>query len=193
MRNTLAISLSFLQIWKMSPLSRSETKLLYNTVYDKVVKTFVMHIINGCLAFVLTYCALSVGEFEIKWVFAFLSAFFSFVPVVSAWAIWLPSLIVAIARDGIFSSSWIMMTCCYLLYIACETIVWYASRIESQNPFMISSSIFMGIYTFGFYGLLVGPSVAGVSLVLLDIYQLYISDNDTKDMHARSRSNDHLE
>jgi predicted PurR-regulated permease PerM len=90
--------------------------------------------------------------------------------------VWLPALAWAIARDGFESEPWLVMLGIFLgLQIIIVPLVSMVIAVEKQNPTIINISLLLGFYAFGSYGVLLGPMVAGASLVILDLYKTYAS------------------
>ena len=76
------------------------------------------------------------------------------------------------AVHGVMSSSWMVMVALFVpLKIVINRATTGAINVQGQNPFVISTSIFMGVYAFGPYGVLIGPVFSGLTLLLFQIYK----------------------
>jgi predicted PurR-regulated permease PerM len=73
------------EIAALAPLDPGETNQMVASLYDKVVKTIGLTLIEAVLAFAATLFAFTMGGFKIKWVFAFAAGFLELIPFGTPW------------------------------------------------------------------------------------------------------------
>ena len=75
-------------IKKISPLSEEESTIVLESINSNIVKTLYYLISFGIVNFLTTTVTFYIVEFEIVFIFGFLSFFLSILPVISTWIIW---------------------------------------------------------------------------------------------------------
>jgi hypothetical protein len=158
----------------LSPLDAAENVQILSLLHEKVLKTFILSILLAISRFLIALGCFSYAGFEVIWVFSFASGFLAIVPILSSWLIWLPATIVLVARDGVWSTPWAVMVGAHLLAYSIDYLLYKLVGIDSQRPEIIGMAFVMGVYTFGAYGVLIGPLVSGALLALIDIYKVYL-------------------
>ena len=144
------------ELKNLSPLGSKETEAVVTSIYENVIKTFSYALLLAIVKFLITLVSFWFAEFEVIWVFAFVSGFLTIIPILSSWIIWLPATILLIARDGISSSSWIVMISLNISGIFLDNAI-YNLYFKDQKPEVIGMSIIFGMYTYGPQGVLFGP------------------------------------
>lgn len=162
----------------LSPLDAAENGMILTLLHEKVLKTFILSVLLAISRFLIALGCFSYAGFEVIWVFSFASGFLAIVPILSSWLIWLPATIVLVARDGVWSTPWAVMVGAHLLAYSIDYLLYKLVGIDSQRPEIIGMAFVMGVYTFGAYGVLVGPLVSGALLALVDIYKVYLPKQD---------------
>jgi len=133
-------------------------------------------------------------------VFAFVSGFLAIVPLLTSWLVWLPATLILIARDGVFSGGWVIMSGLHLAawmstsafynwagrhddrpqvlgygFAVCVLVVLSLFRSCMCVVFRIlcvfSMSIVLGLYAFGPYGAIWGPILYASLMALLMFYK----------------------
>lgn len=160
---------------RISPLSEQENTELLTSMNNGVVKTFQYAILVAFCRFAVTFVSFSLVGFKILWVFAFLSAFLSLIPVLSSWVVWVPASLYLLSQDGLWSWNWIIVSFSHVALIFLDSAV-HQKFFKGQQSTMLGIGIILGIYTYGWSGLIKGPLVFGVTLTLYEIYQRYMDD-----------------
>jgi hypothetical protein len=145
----------------LSPLDAAENVQILAQLHDKVLKTFILSVLLAISRFLIALGCFSYAGFDVIWVFSFASGFLAIVPILSSWLIWLPATIVLVARDGVWSTPWAVMVGAHLLAYSIDYLLYKLVGIDSQRPEIIGMAFVMGVYTFGAYGVLIGPLVVG--------------------------------
>jgi hypothetical protein len=127
------------------------------------------------------------ANFELIWIFSFLSGFLAMIPMFSSWIIWVPATIILIARDGVWTSSWVVMLALHMVAYFIDYVLYKLVGIDKQRPEVIGLAFIMGVYAFGWYGILMGPMVAGALLALLDIYKKYMPTENRVERNVTPR------
>jgi predicted PurR-regulated permease PerM len=73
------------EIAALAPLDPGETNQVVASLYEKVWKTIGLTLIEAVFAFAATLLAFSLGDFRIKWVFAFAAGFLELIPFGTPW------------------------------------------------------------------------------------------------------------
>eukprot|EP01080_Neovahlkampfia_damariscottae_P010259 gene10259-2678_t len=144
------------ELKNLSPLGSKETEAVVTSIYENVIKTFSYALLLAIVKFLITLVSFWIADFEVIWVFAFVSGFLTIIPILSSWIIWLPATVLIIARDGISSPSWIIMISLNISGIFIDNAI-YKVYFKDQKPELIGMSIIFGMYTWGPQGVLYGP------------------------------------
>lgn len=162
------------EIWKLSPFSSDETAALVHAINEKVSKTIGQSILKSMGGFWCTYLAFYSAGFHIKLIFAFIAGALELTPFTSPFLIWIPSLILSVAINGIYSYRTPIMLIFYLIdLLVINAQIDKLLDISEQNPTIMSMSVLLGAAAFGPIGVVLSPIVSGMSLVILDMYKKY--------------------
>eukprot|EP00823_Brevimastigomonas_motovehiculus_P006110 TRINITY_DN4857_c0_g1_i1.p1 TRINITY_DN4857_c0_g1~~TRINITY_DN4857_c0_g1_i1.p1 ORF type:complete len:450 (-),score=99.32 TRINITY_DN4857_c0_g1_i1:258-1493(-) len=157
----------FAQLLLLSPLEVKDTEDLYNNLYEKIGKALLLLTSSAICTFWTTFLGFYVAQTNVIWFFCFVSS----IPVLSGWAVWLPGTLYVIIRDGLFTIRWMVMLGMFIAgYYSTQKVQSFIG-IEQQSPFLIGLALFFGAYQYGVSGILVGPVIAGVALLLIGIYK----------------------
>jgi predicted PurR-regulated permease PerM len=161
------------QLSDLSPLTELESAKMMQRLNERVVMTFYYAALLSMVRFMVTLFSFWFVSFEILWIFAFLSGFLAIVPVLSSWLIWIPTTCFLMVRDGVTSYQWIFMLCMNIVPSLIDTYV-LLPYFEDQYPEILGLSIILGIYSFGWSGVLVGPLVFASSIGMIELYKNYM-------------------
>lgn len=168
------------------PLPTEEIRRIAGMVREKVVMTFKRSAVVAAVHFVATSFAFWCVGSEVVWVFAFLSAVLSILPVLSSWVVWFPAAIILVAKNGPLSTSWMVMVGVHVFAMLLDYMSYTMSGIDQEQPELIGLSLVLGIYAFGPYGVLFGPLVTSLMLSLIELYKVYVPEGMRG--HARRHS-----
>ncbi|KAL0478922.1 hypothetical protein AKO1_007835 [Acrasis kona] len=174
-----------------SPLTHSESEKIFASVTSKVVNTFNYACSLALCKFVVTWLTFYYSEFQIVYVFSFMSGFLSIVPIISSWVVWAPAAVFCVARDGLWSTSWLVIVLAHLGSIILDSVL-YTSFFKGdteQQPQVLGVSIILGVYAFGWTGVFKGPLSVGLTITLMRIYSEYISIAEKSEEDLRSGKN----
>lgn len=157
----------------LSPLTPGESKRLIGKLNERVVMTFYYAGLLAFVRFTVTLISFWMVQIEVLWIFAFLSGFLAIVPVFSSWLIWVPTTCFLMIRDGVWSYTWIFMLLVNLFPAVIDSYV-LLPIFEDQYPDILGLSIILGVYTFGWSGVLIGPLLFASSIGLKEIYKNYM-------------------
>jgi predicted PurR-regulated permease PerM len=187
------------ELHRLSPFDATENQLILSVLHDKVLKTFKLSLLLATFRFLVALACFTYAAFDVRWVFSFASGFLAIVPVLSSWLIWLPASIVLVARDGFWSTGWVVMVGAHMLAYVADYGLYSWVGVGDQKPEVIGMAFVMGVYAFGAYGVLIGPLVSGAMLALVDIYKVYLpppqddgGDDSELDRHAEAMTRDGL-
>ncbi len=165
------------QLRSYSPLTKTETKKIANSVASKVVNTFYYAMVLAACRFMTTWMTFYYSQFKIIWVFSFISGFLSIIPIISSWVVWIPAAIFCIARDGLWSTPWFVIVAAHMGLYAVDSWL-YTSFFKGdtdQRPEVLGVSIILGVYAFGWTGVFKGPLSIGLTITLMQIYKEYMT------------------
>jgi len=169
----------------LSPLSHSQERQILDKVktvaQSALLGTFLTAIAQGCVAGIAFSIAHLPGLF-----WGTMIAFASLIPVVGTALIWLPASLYLLL-SGHWGYSLFMFLWCAVLVGLIDNIVrplFMKGAGESMGTLVIFFSLFGGINYFGLIGILYGPLIVGLTIVVLYIYRLEFKDFLTHQDHS---------
>lgn len=166
----------------MAPITPKSKKLLVKETNSNIKALFLgqglVALVQGALGFI-GYFMFGINN-PLFW--GFVTAIFSFVPLVGAWFVWLPIGLAALVQGNSFGGVGVL--------------IWGAvivSQIDNVlRPFLVSSfskihflvvliGVFIGIQAFGLIGVILGPLLITLGITFAKIYYFeHIADKDVK-------------
>ncbi|MDD2524883.1 MAG: AI-2E family transporter [Bacteroidales bacterium] len=161
------------------PLSDENRKMLtnesFNMIYANSIGIPLMMTVQGCFA-IVGYLIFGVGN---PFFWGILTGFFSIIPIVGTTVIWLPLSIYMIATGytwmgiGLLAYGGLVITNVDNLF---RFIL--MKKIADVHPLITVLGVIFGLSLFGFWGIIFGPSLLSVFLLLLKTYRSeYIDTN----------------
>ncbi|MDD4637219.1 MAG: AI-2E family transporter [Bacteroidales bacterium] len=154
------------------PLSDENRKMLtdesFNMIYANSIGIPLMMTVQGCFA-ILGYFIFGVGD---PFFWGILTGFFSIIPIVGTTVIWLPLSIYMMATDnawmgiGLIAYGGLVITNVDNLF---RFIL--MKKIADVHPLITVLGVIFGLSLFGFWGIIFGPSLLSVFLLLVKTYR----------------------
>jgi predicted PurR-regulated permease PerM len=120
-----------------------------------------------------------------------LTAAASMVPVVGAAIVYIPVCIYMIA-EGNTGTGLGLAAYCLIVVGLTDNILRFTllKKLEDIHPLNTVFGIIMGMNLFGFMGLIFGPILISLTLLLIQVYRNEFSDDDTPDLQLPGKDND---
>lgn len=153
-------------------------KILYRILdaVKAVLKgNLVISILQGFnLAIILFFAGISSPIF-----YGSMGAFFSLIPVVGTAIIWLPAGLYLILYEGNFLSGFLVMLFSFSSYMILENFIKPSMLDRKLNihPFLLFLSLLGGIQEFGIMGVIIGPVMVTIIVILWDFWVYYRNEN----------------
>ncbi len=161
------------------PLSDSNKTMLanesFNMIYANSIGIPLMMTVQGCFAFI-GYLLFGVGD-PLFW--GILTGFLSIIPIVGTTAIWLPLSIYIIATGH----TWMgigLLGYGALVVSNMDNVFRFVlmKKIADVHPLITVLGVIFGLSLFGFWGIIFGPSLLSVFLLLVKTYRSEYLDSD---------------
>jgi len=153
------------------PLDEVHRERLFRTAHDvlfaSVYASFLIAILQGALGGLL-FWILGIRS-PVFW--GVVMAFFSLLPLVGAWVVWLPAA-VFLLLGGEVARGIILVVVGALVVGLVDNVMrpWLMSGRLQLNGLLVFVSILGGLVAFGAIGIIVGPMVLAIGLAVLDAY-----------------------
>jgi predicted PurR-regulated permease PerM len=125
----------------------------------------------------LTWLIFDIHNIRFVFLFSLISGILSLIPIISPWIILIPANFIyffdndlSIIHLGIFNISY------YLLISNVDSDI-YKKNVKGSDPYITGLSFVMGMYTFGFKGMIYGPVLLCFSITVMDIIRIIIKFN----------------
>ena len=102
-----------------------------------------------------------------------MSAYFSIVPLLGIWIIWIPAGIILIIQQEYWNSLIVILFHVITVYYLQPIIYSYIPG----NPYFVGLSIVLGITRFGVLGAIYGPLLAGFAITFFDLFSQFYFEN----------------
>lgn len=163
---------------KAFPFSEKNTDILLNefnsTVNTTLISAGVIAIIQGTL---LTATFLILG-IDGAFLWGFITAILSFLPVVGATIVWIPALIIQIAQQdytsaaGVFIGGMILSSIDNFIRPAIQ------KKVGQIHPLVSLIGVIIGLNLFGLLGIVIGPLLLSYVIIMAKMFnEEYMSDN----------------
>jgi len=137
-------------------VSETSKQIVYGALITSLV-TFVIALIGYYIAGVQFYAF-----------FAFVSALFTFIPIVGAVIVWLPLMIFEFSQGNIFAAIVVLITGLIISNLIDYFFrIWITGKKAKLHPVIILLGIFGGIPLFGVVGFIVGPLILSITAEIL--------------------------
>jgi len=135
-------------------LDSMETSI--KAIFESTVKMYAFHVL-------FTWLTFNLFGLDFVYISSFFSGAIAVLPFASPWVIAVPYSIQLLARGNIFTG---------ILFLFVHLAVWWQvddaiyRDIPNSHPLIAGLSIILGIYAFNIYGILLGPILACVPVIL---------------------------
>ncbi len=112
-----------------------------------------------------------------------LTAITSMIPIIGASIIFVPVGIYMIAEGNMFGGVGILLYCMIIVGLTDNVLRFtLLKRLENIHPLNTVFGIIMGMKLFGFMGLIFGPILVSMTVMLIQVYRDEFSDDDTPEL-----------
>jgi predicted PurR-regulated permease PerM len=168
------------KLMHLTPLPNKYDRTIFKKFQDVslsfIVSTFIIALIQGFA------CWLSFFIIGLPFLFnvplpAFFAgiaaAFFSFIPLLGAWLIWVPGAIYLLLTGHIWAAIFLAFWG-FLIIHPIDNVLrpMFLRKKAEVHPIFLLFSILGGIALFGFWGLVIGPLIVAVTVTIFHIYEL---------------------
>lgn len=164
----------------LTPLSNKYDRAIFKKFQDVslsfFVSTFVVAIIQGFACWLGFFILTLPFTFNIPFPAFFAgvaAAFFSLIPLLGAWLIWLPSAIYLFLTGNVWAALFVTIWGLAIIHPIDNIIRPLIIHKKAEvHPIFLLFSILGGIVLFGIWGLIIGPLVVAVTVTIFHIYEL---------------------
>lgn len=112
-----------------------------------------------------------------------LTAITSMIPIIGAAIIFVPVSIYMVAEGDMFNGIGILIYCMIIVGLTDNVLRFtLLKRLENIHPLNTVFGIIMGMKLFGFMGLIFGPILVSMTVMLIQVYRDEFSDDDTPEL-----------
>jgi predicted PurR-regulated permease PerM len=164
----------------LTPLPNKYDRAIFKKFQDVslsfFVSTFVVAIIQGFACWLGFFILTLPFTFNIPFPAFFAgvaAAFFSLIPLLGAWLIWLPSAIYLFLTGNVWAALFVTIWGLAIIHPIDNIIRPLIIHKKAEvHPIFLLFSILGGIVLFGIWGLIIGPLVVAVTVTIFHIYEL---------------------
>jgi len=158
-----------------SEKNRNEiTREVYNMVYSNAIGIPLMAIIQGIIAYV-GYLIFDVSS---AFFFAFLTGFSTILPIIGTIIIWGPLVVYLAITGDWFNAIGLGIYCAVIVYNIDVVIRFLLQKkIADTHPLITVFGVILGLYVFGFWGVIFGPLLLSMFFLLINIFKREYLDN----------------
>ncbi|KAL9649734.1 hypothetical protein ABK040_009549 [Willaertia magna] len=171
-----------------SPFTKEESEMILKKMDLNILGTFNYALLFAFCNFLMTSFSFYFVGFEVIFIFGFISAFLSIVPVISNWIIWLPATIYIISRDGWFNINWLIILLSHLSLYFIDGLI-YKNFFKNQNPTLLGVSILLGVYVWSYSGIIKGPLFITLGLTLFNMIMSFNEEEQKQQSNSPSTTN----
>ena len=150
------------------------TREVYNMVYSNAIGIPLMAIIQGAIA----YVGYLIFDVPSAFFFAILTAISTIIPLIGTSIIWLPLVIYFAISGDWFNAIGLGIYCAVIVYnidIVIRFIL--QKRLADTHPLITVFGVILGLYVFGFWGVIFGPLLLSLFFLLINIFKKeYLGD-----------------
>jgi len=159
------------KIKKIIPFNKENSEELVNklkaTSYSTVFVGGIIALIQGGL---LTIAFLIFG-IEGAFLWGFITAILSFLPIIGPPVVWIPAAIIQFFQGNYWAGGGILVFGIVLSNIDNFIRPYLGKKISKINPLVTLIGIFIGVYLFGLIGLFVGPLLLALAILVLRMFK----------------------
>jgi predicted PurR-regulated permease PerM len=154
---------------EISPFSDEDSLVLVNSLHRSVTQIFLSSFLIFLSHLCGTWVIFKATQVELTLVLSVLAGFTSILPILGSYIVWIPVAIAKLATGQHLQALAITIVQLILQFPIDMAIY----SIIPGNAFLVAFSLAMGMYIFGFLGILVGPLLAGILITVINMYAVY--------------------
>lgn len=161
----------FKKVEKIIPFNKKNSKKLIQSLKDVSYSTVV---VSGILALLQgSLLGLAFFIFGVKGIFlwAFITAILSFLPVVGPSLVWIPATVIQLVQKDYFAGIGILVSGIILSNADNLIRPYLGEKIARIHPLITLVGIFVGILLFGIIGIFVGPLLISFAILILKMFK----------------------
>lgn len=165
------------EIRKSLPLSEYQKTRLFKGTVDRINGIFLGFLALGIAEFIAAFIGFTIAGIENAMLWSLIIAIFAYIPLLGPAAVWIPSAIYLFINDQIGQAIFVAIYFFLILSFYMDNILraQLIGKTAKINPIVSLLGIFGGILLFGIIGLIVGPLI--LSLFIL-VYKLYMEEKE---------------
>ena len=169
-------------IHDLVPMNRSDKERLMTRIRDTVIGVSRGWLLTGLIQGVTATLVYGVVGIHGAVLFGALTALFGLVPGIGTVGIWVPVSIFLLAQGSYWKSAFVLMSGVLVIVGLIDSIVrpWLVGERVELPLFVLFFALLGGVAVWGAKGIIIGPMLAAITPVLLDIYRdRYLRGPDT--------------
>jgi len=123
---------------------------------------------------VITWLLFDIFNIDFVYIFALIAGIISLIPIISPWIILIPANAVYVFQNELSVFKLLILDLVYFFIINTVDNDIYKKNLKISHPYITGLSFVMGVYTFGFKGIVYGPVLLCVSITFKDIIRILI-------------------
>ncbi len=165
------------EIRKSLPLSEYQKTRLFKGTVDKINGIFLGFLALGIAEFIAAFIGFSIGGIENALLWSLIIAIFAYIPLLGPAAVWAPTVIYLFMTGKMGQAIFIAVYFILVLSFYMDNILraQLIKKTAKINPIISLLGIFGGILLFGIVGLIIGPLILSLFVLL---YKLYMEEKE---------------
>lgn len=166
---------------KLFPMQSNNTEIVSKKAKKLILSNTIVIPLLAVIQGVFALIGYLIFEVDQPIVMAVLTAITSVIPIIGTMVIWIPLSLILIAQEHIGSGVGLLL---YggIIITNVDNVVRFIlqKKIANVHPLITVFGVIIGINLFGFVGLIFGPTLISILLLLLDLYQKEFSDKNER-------------
>ncbi len=165
------------EIKKSLPLSEYQKTRLFKGTIDRINGIFLGFLALGIAEFIAAFVGFSIAGIENALLWSLIIAIFAYIPLLGPAAVWIPAAIYLFISGNIPQAIFMSIYFFVILSFYMDNILraQLIGKTAKINPIISLLGIFGGIILFGIIGLIIGPLILSLFVLL---YKLYMEEKE---------------
>ena len=162
---------------------------IYRMVYSNAVGIPVLAIVQGLVA----YAAYLFFDLPSALLFAVLTCFATIIPIIGTGIVWVP-LVVYLLILGRWVDAAGLAAYCSIILINIDNVVRFVLQksLADTHPLITVFGVILGLSVFGFWGIIFGPLLISMFLLLVNIFKEEYLDEEKSETETEPTKADHI-
>ena len=159
---------------KFLPYSNKQIEIINKSFHKSIQGVFIITIEIFIFHSLLTWLLFDIFNINLVYIFSLFAGIISLIPIISPWTILIPANALYMFNNGPSFLKMVILDASYYFIISIVDNDIYMKNVKISHPYVTGLSFVMGVYTFGFKGIVYGPVLLCVSITFTDIIRIII-------------------